>query len=157
MTDLKEITRSFYRQVVNGRDIDAIDEFVVDHFIEHEREEVPSEVPMVRGREGFKALVAAYLAAFDPFHVEVGRQYQDGETVISLVTFHGTHTGPFARVQPTGRSFVVDSIDIFQFKNERMAEHWGKFDRLGMFAQLGVVSPMADVDEPFYGKMLPFG
>jgi predicted ester cyclase len=157
MADLKEITRGFYREVINGRNVDGIDDLVVENFVEHEREEAPSGVPLLRGRDGFKALVRAYLAAFDPFHVDVGDQYQDGKTVISLVTYHGTHTGTFARVEPTGRSFIVDSIDIFRFSDERMVEHWGKFDRFGMFAQLGAVPPMADVDEPFYGKMLPFG
>ena len=157
MAELKEATQNFYREVVNGRNVDAIDQFVDEDFIEHEQEEAPSGIGLGRGREGFKTLVGAYLAAFDPFHAEVRQQFQDGDTVISLVRYNGTHTGTFARVEATGRSFVVDSIDIFQFSNGQMVEHWGKFDRFGMFAQLGVVPPMADVDEPFYGKMLPFG
>ena len=38
MADLKEITRSFYSQVINGRNIEAIDELVAENFVEHERE-----------------------------------------------------------------------------------------------------------------------
>src|SRR5436309_363712 len=83
MSELKEMTQSFYREVVNAGNLDAIDEFVDEDFIEHEQEEVPSGMGLGRGREGFKTLVGAYLAAFDPFHAEVRQQFQDGDTVIS--------------------------------------------------------------------------
>jgi predicted ester cyclase len=156
MADLKQINLSFYRDAVDGRDLDKIDEYFAEDFVEHEHAKVPSGVELKPGREGAKDLLAAYLAAFKPFYVEVHQQYQDGDTVISRVTFHGTQVGAFARVAPTGRSFIVEGIDIYRFENGRIVEHWGKFDRLGMLAQLGAVPPMSDSDEPFYGKLLPF-
>ncbi len=94
------------------------------------------------GREGLKQILGVYLDAFTPLTVEVHAQYEDGDTVVSRVTFQGTHTGTFAGIPPTGNSVSVDAIDIVRFKGDRMAEHWSQLDGVAMLTQLGVMPPM---------------
>lgn len=60
-----------------------------------------------------------------------------GEQVAARVTVRGTHTGQFMGRPPTGRTFSVTSIGIFRLVDERITEHWGVFDQMGMLAQLG--------------------
>ena len=123
-----------------NRNLDAIDGFVAEDVIEHEQP--PPGVDMRPGREGVKRICGAFLDAFDPLTVDVHHQYQDGDTVIARVTFQGTHRGPFAGMEPTGKTFSVEGIDIVPFDGDRMVEHWGQFDAVGMLAQLGALPPM---------------
>ena len=140
MADLKDLNRRFYRDVFEKRNVDAIDDLLTEDVIEHEQP--PPGVDMKPGREGVKQLCAAYLDGFNPLTVEVHEQYQDGDTVISRLTFHGTHSGTFAGMPATGKTISPDAIDIIRFEGDRMAEHWGQFDAVAMLTQLGAIPPM---------------
>ena len=74
--------------------------------------------------------------------VQVLDQYEDGDTIVTRATFSGTHSGTFAGIPATGKTFSVEGIDIIRFEGEKMAEHWGQFDVVGMLTQLGVIPPM---------------
>jgi predicted ester cyclase len=91
------------------------------------------------GREGVKDLLGVYLGAFDPMTVEVHHLYEDAGTVIAHVTFHGTHSGAFAGVPPTGKQVRVEAIDITRCDGDRMVEHWGQMDTLGLLTQIGAI------------------
>ena len=105
-------------------------------------EQPPPGVTLKPGREGVKQLIEIYLEAFKPMTVQVHDQYQDGDTVVSRVSFTGTQVGDFAGLPATGKSFQVEAIDILRFEGDRMAEHWGQFDVVGMLTQLGALPPM---------------
>ena len=138
MTDLKDLNRRFYKDVFENHDVDAVDRYLVEDVVEHFRPPV-GELPP--GRAGVKQLLTVYLDAFAPMTVEVHDQYVDGDTVIARLTFHGTHNGEFAGLPPTGRRLAVESIDITRFEGDRMVEHWGQLDSLGLLTQLGAVPP----------------
>jgi predicted ester cyclase len=36
----------------------------------------------------------------------------------------------------------ISPVDIIRFEGERMAEHWGQFDVVGMLTQLGAMPCM---------------
>jgi len=140
MADIKDVNRRFYKEVFDNRNVDAIDELLVENTIEHEQ--APPGITLKAGREGVKQLINVYLEAFKPMTVQVQDQYQDGDTVITRATFSGTHSGDFAGMPATGKSFQVEGIDIVRFEGDRMAEHWGQFDVVGMLTQLGAIPPM---------------
>lgn len=140
MADLKDVNNRFYKEVFENRNLDAIDELVAEDMIEHEQP--PPGMTLKRGRAGVKQMCEFYLDAFSPMSVEVHEQYQDGSTVVTHGTVHGTHKGTFAGIPPTGKSFTADVIDIIRFDGDRMAEHWGQTDSLGMLTQLGIIPPM---------------
>jgi steroid delta-isomerase-like uncharacterized protein len=139
MADLKDLNRRFYKEVFENHDVDAVDRFIAEDVVEHEPP--PPGVEMKPGREGVKEILRSYLGAFDPMTVEMHHQYQDGDTVIAHATFHGTHSGPFAGMPATGRQIDVEVIDIIRFKDDRMVEHWGQIDVVGMMTQLGAMQP----------------
>ena len=39
---------------------------------------------------------------------------------------------------PTGRHFQIDWMDVIRFRGDKMVEHWGVADRLGMLEELGL-------------------
>ncbi|MGZ4210016.1 MAG: ester cyclase [Actinomycetota bacterium] len=140
MADLKDLNRRFYKEVFENRNVDAIDELLAENAVEHEQP--PPGVEMKPGREGVKEFIKAYLEAFGPFSVQIHEMYQDGDTVITRATFTATHKGTFGGIPATGKTASVQGIDIVRFEGDRMAEHWGQLDVVGMLTQLGVIPPM---------------
>ncbi len=43
--------------------------------------------------------------------------------------------------EPTGKSIVITSTDIFRLRGGVCVEHLGNYDQLGMFRQLGLMQP----------------
>lgn len=69
----------------------------------------------------------------------------EGDSVVARLIARGTHTGYHPRMpEPTGRSFEVEQIWIFQVRDGKIAEIRAVSDRLGMFLQLGWDWPTAD-------------
>ena len=140
MADQKDVVLRFFKEVFENGNLNAIDDLVVKDAIEHEPP--PPGVQMKPGREGVKQLCKAYVDAFRPMTVNVHEIYQDGDTVITRTTYTGTHSGTFAGIPATGKTFSVEGIDIIRVEGDRTAEHWGQFDAVGMLTQLGVIPPM---------------
>ncbi|MET9293357.1 ester cyclase [Streptomyces sp. NPDC003077] len=91
--------------------------------------------------EGFRQ----QLAAFGEFEAEARQLVAEGDTVVARLLVRGTHTGHHPRMpEPTGRSFAVEQIWIFTFREGRISEIRAVGDRLGMFLQLGWDWPTAD-------------
>jgi predicted ester cyclase len=42
-------------------------------------------------------------------------------------------------VPPTGRTLVLDGINIFRIEDDKIVERWGRLDELGLLRQLGLV------------------
>jgi predicted SnoaL-like aldol condensation-catalyzing enzyme len=137
MTDLKDLSRRFYKDVFENHDVDAADRYIGENVVEHFAP--PPGMELKPGREGVKDLLRVYLGSFHPMTVEVHHIYEDAGTVIAHVTFHATHSGAFAGVPPTGKQVSVEEIDITRFDGDRMVEHWGQMDTIGLLTQIGAV------------------
>jgi len=140
MADLKDLTQRFYKEVFENGNLDAVDDLVAKDHVEHEPP--PPGVDMKPGSEGVKQVAKVYIDAFRPMNVQVNDLYQDGDTVIARVTYTGTHSGTLSGIPATGKQATVEGIDIMRFKGDKMSEHWGQFDAVGMLTQLGVIPPM---------------
>ena len=140
MADLKDQVLRFLKEVFDNRNLNAIDDLLVKDAIEHEQP--PPGVVKAPGREGVKAICKAYLDAFSPLTATVQDVYRDGDTVITRTVYAGTHTGTFAGIPATGKTFSVEGIDIMRCEGDKLAEHWGQFDAVGMLTQLGAIPPM---------------
>jgi predicted SnoaL-like aldol condensation-catalyzing enzyme len=140
MADLKDQVLRFFKEVFDNRNLDAVDDLLTKGAIDHEQP--PPGLVMPPGREGVKALIKVYLDAFSPLNANVQDVYQDGDTVITRTVYTGTHTGVFAGIAPTGKTFSVEGIDILRCEGDKLAEHWSQFDAVGMMTQLGLLPPM---------------
>ena len=65
-----------------------------------------------------------------------------GDKVVVRWTVHGTHTGTFYGVPPTGQVLTVSGINIWQLKDGKIVEEWASVDRLSLMQQLGLVPSM---------------
>ena len=55
------------------------------------------------------------------------------------VTMSGRQTGPLMGREATGREFAVRHIHIWRIADDKIVEHWGSRDDLGLLGQLGLL------------------
>jgi steroid delta-isomerase-like uncharacterized protein len=93
----------------------------------------------------FAEHAAAWRAHFENFTITVDEIFSCGERVITRVSAEGTHTGDFRILPATGRSYELSGIDIFEFVDGRVVQHWHETDHLELFTQLGAeLRPVSD-------------
>ena len=133
--DNKAFVQRFFEEVINQRNLAALDQFVSPNAVNHT---VPSGLP-----PGPIQFLSLHLNAFPDVKATVEDLLADGDKVVALVSYHGTQQGAFKTISPTGKPITLMGINIFRIVNGKMVEHWGLIDRLSALQQLGVVSPPA--------------
>ncbi|WP_169980131.1 ester cyclase [Tautonia rosea] len=78
--------------------------------------------------------------AFRDVHVTTEEMIAEGDKVVTLWTFKGTHLGEFWGIPATGKSVSWTGIDIYTIKDGRITTHVRKSDILGLLQQLGAAS-----------------
>jgi predicted ester cyclase len=78
--------------------------------------------------------------AFPDIKAVIHDQIAESDMVVTRKTFYGTHLGEFMGVAPTGKSVVIDGIDIIRIADGHLAEHWTVVDTLGLMQQIGALS-----------------
>ena len=129
--DNKALVQRFYDEVINQKNLAALDQFVDPNAVNHT---VPSGFP-----QGPSQFLNKHLNAFPDIKVTVEDLLADGDKVVALISIHGTQQGAFRAVSSTGKPITVMGINIFRIVNGKMVEHWGLVDRIGALQQLGVV------------------
>jgi predicted ester cyclase len=89
------------------------------------------------GPEGQKEIAAAFRAAFPDLMWQIDFLLADGDFVVGRWTATGTHLGPWAGVEPTGRPMRFSAINVFRFEGGKVVELWNHRDDLGLMQQLG--------------------
>jgi predicted ester cyclase len=80
--------------------------------------------------------IAQVEAAFPEYELIVDDMIAEGDRVVVRGTFRGVHRGPFAGMQPTGKTVSAGLIIIYRLENGRVAEHWLQLDMLSVLRQL---------------------
>src|ERR1700690_3011172 len=62
-----------------------------------------------------------------------------GDQVAIRATAHGTHNASALGFPATGRPFAMATMHWYRADGDRLAEHWGVVDQLGMLAQVGAL------------------
>lgn len=135
--ELKVIAATFFDEVWNRHDVEAIDRLFARDFVDHFL-----SVPRTPDRDGFKQECGLYLRALPDTSLTIEDQIAEGDRVVSRVVFRGTQTGPFGPVPPTGRTVEVTGCIILRIAGGLIAERWGNIDELGVQRQLGLVPAM---------------
>jgi predicted ester cyclase len=93
----------------------------------------------VRGPEGVAQLHDALLPAFPDMKLPLEDFVAEGEKVLVRLRVQGTHTGAFGDLAASGRKIDIGVLDLFQFRDGVLIEHWALLDNLGMLKQLGAL------------------
>lgn len=134
----KAIIRRYKVDILNSRNLAALDAIVGDDYLDHAA--FPGQSP---GRAGLKQRVAYLFAALDPqwtIHDIVAER----DIVVVRWSHSAVHRGKFLGLEPTGLAFTMRGIDMYRITTGKMSEHWNVVDMFGMYQQLGLL-PAAHV------------
>jgi len=130
--DGKRLYMRLVTEVLNGKNLDVVNELIHPGFVEH----VAGEAHRT-GIEGFKGARRRRNLVFPDWGVTVEDLIAEGDKVVVRATGRGTHRGEFMGIPPTGRHVAVTWIAIYRVKDGKLAEHWQNLDELGLLKQLG--------------------
>lgn len=131
------LVRRLIEEGFNEGDLDVVEALISPDLAEHQNYG-PGHAA---GAEGVRAVIASLRRAFSDFHLAIEDVAVDGDTVWLRMTGTGTNDGPFMGHPPTGRAMRADVMDVLRVEGERIVEHWGVPDRLGILFQLGLAQP----------------
>lgn len=122
----------FYVDVVEKKNVDAIDNYIADQFTEHQM--LPPGMPS--GREGVKAYFRMMEEGFPDLKVTPVMFLADGNRVLAYTKWEGTNSGRFMGKPATNRKVSFDVMDIIAISDGKATEHWGLGDSEAMMRQL---------------------
>jgi predicted ester cyclase len=127
----KQVVRRWIAEAWEKKNLDIIDELHAPGYVGH----IVGTPGPVRGREAFKQLFAAYLAAFD-LHRTNEFLVAEGDKVVAYDTYRLRHIGEAAGIPPTGKELTTTGIDIYRIVDGKIAEQWYEMDFTGLLQQL---------------------
>ena len=129
----KRTIERLYEEVCNQGRLEVLDEICQPDHVEHNP--FPDQL---QGREGLKQRASMVRAAFNPIFT-LEHVIADGDKVAVMWTNRGTNTTEWMGMPPSGKSFAIQGVDIFLFKEGRLAEHWDVVDVYGQLVQVGAI------------------
>jgi steroid delta-isomerase-like uncharacterized protein len=132
-----EASQQFFDKVLNGHQLDSIDDLVSDDYVE--LDPPPGQQP---GRDGLRQALAAFNAAFPDNRWHIDQRIVEGDTIVTRFHWTGTQTAEFRGVPATNRSATVKGVVIDEFEGGLMARSRILMDQFGLLQQLGLLPPM---------------
>ena len=130
----KEVVRRFTEELWGRGDLRVAEEVLAADLVEHNP--LPGQGP---AREGHKAIVAAFRAAFPDLRVRADELLCEGDKVALRWTAEGTHTGELMGTSATGRRVRLSGIEILRLEDGLIVERWAEDNGLSVMRQLGVI------------------
>jgi predicted ester cyclase len=116
----KALVQRYYDEVLNGRNLDAVEEYFADERI----------VERVRGG------CFSYFQSFPDLHCSIDELIAEGDRVFCRSTITGTHDGEYKGIPPTGRHMATESAEVFRIADGKFAGYWCLTNVAGLMRQL---------------------
>jgi steroid delta-isomerase-like uncharacterized protein len=134
-SEMKAVVRRYYEEVWCQGNVSLVDELMS---ADYENCDPSTPGMVVKGRDGFKALVASYRTAFPDLRMDIIEQHAEGDVVISRWAASGTHRGALMGLPATGRrGGGVEGVTFTRFSAGRIVQDRAVWDTLGLLRQLG--------------------
>jgi steroid delta-isomerase-like uncharacterized protein len=124
--------RRVFTEIYGAGKVSLVDELYSDDFVD----DSPGGG---KGRDLIKAAVADFHKAFPDLHIDIEDAFAIGDKVVLRYSAHGTQTGPYGSIPPTGKVVTGRGITVFQIVNGKIKTEWTEYDRLGILRQLGII------------------
>ena len=90
-----------------------------------------------RGPHGFRAEREAFRRAFADVEVSAHDFLLAGGRAAVRLRFRGLHVGPYAGLEPCGRTVEWEEIHLWRMDGGRLVEHWACRDDLAALRRMG--------------------
>ena len=108
VVDAKQLVRRLVDDVINGGDLDLLDELCEQ-----------------RLAGTLRLAFEQFRSAFPDWHQEVVELVHEGATVVARFRCSGTHRGRWKGLAPSGRAMRVDKVYFFRTTAGRITGLWG--------------------------------
>jgi steroid delta-isomerase-like uncharacterized protein len=132
----KTIVRRVFEELINQENKAVIDQVFDADVTIHDPFSGTTQ-----GMDAFRQLLGLFDAAFPGHRVTIDGMVAEGDYVSVLHTHTATHTGPFMGMPATGKTAVVNGIELFRLQGGRIVEFWRKDDDVSLLMQLGMMPP----------------
>ncbi|MEM7100992.1 MAG: ester cyclase [Pseudomonadota bacterium] len=112
-----------------------------DKVADYYAEDFVADYPMTDwgvGLDGVRQLVADVRVRLPDYREEIKLLIDGGEYIVVELLIHGTHTGPFGPLEPTGKVVSFRDVTILRLRDGKIIEQRGLTDHLSLFQQLGI-------------------
>lgn len=130
----KSLVLRFFEEVINQEQPAVIDEIFAADVVIHD----PLS-GLATGRPAVHGLLGVFDSAFPHHRVTVDWLVAEGNYVSALHTHYAVHAGSFLGMPPTGKSVVVNGIELFRVAGGQIVEFWRKDDDASLLIQLGML------------------
>lgn len=86
--------------------------------------------------EGVERFVSQFLLSFPNLQHTVEGLIAEGDQVAVHFSAHGTHSGPWRRFAPTGRSIHYTGVTLARIAEDKIIEHYTWWDKAALIEQL---------------------
>jgi len=127
----KRVVREFYEEVFHKRNLDIVDRYMHEDYIQHNPD-------ADQGRTGFIKFHEGFFGAIPDFRATILQLVAEGDLVYVYNRITGTHTGAgFLNYLPTGNRIEFEAVDMFRLRDGKLCEHWDVADTRALFTQVG--------------------
>jgi len=114
----KSMVRRYYEEVLNNRQLQALDELVDPNFLSY----LPDGTGI--GSEIYRQTIIGTLAAIPDLRVTIEDQIAEDDKVMTRWKAEGTPQVEFAGIKPNGKSITVTAIHVHRLQNGKLVELW---------------------------------
>jgi predicted ester cyclase len=125
----KAVVQRFYKDVLEGGDLSAVDQIAVQDVVDHTP--APGQGP---GAEGVKQFVSGLRRGLSNLQVDVERMVAEGDLIACHITVRGRHTGELFGAPPSGKDVAFRIADMVRLRDGKVIERWGVEDMSGLMA-----------------------
>ena len=129
----KALVQRFYDEVWDRGNFEFAHEVFLDDYVRHDLRLTPAG----HGAAGQAAIAAGFRAAFPDARWHVDLLFAEGDFVAARWTATGTFRGPWGSVEPTGKPVEFSGVNLYRFRDGKVAEIWNHRDDLGLMQQVG--------------------
>lgn len=120
-------------EAINSKDLSRLDDLVTDDFVDH-----GSPFPLPPGPGGYRQ-VLTYVTQVLSLRYEVLDEFATSDRIVIRAVGHGTAVAPVHGAEFAGRPYAMTTVHIYRTDGDRLAEHWGVRDELGVLQQIGAL------------------
>jgi len=134
--DNKAVVERLYREVLNGKNLDVLDELLAPNYEGNKRLGHPQDRARERAVETHKKL----FEGIPDFTIKADDWIVCEDKVVVSYTMAGTHTGNYFGLLPTGKRVEgLTGINVYRIADGQIVEHWGNWDVRRFHEQLGLI------------------
>ena len=98
----KALMKRFVEEVLNTGDVELVPKFIAPNHVNHN-----DPTQRSNGVAGMQKHIKVFRCTYPDVHVTVEGQVAEGDTVVSRLTYRGTHQGCWLGIKPTGKVMTM--------------------------------------------------